>query len=61
VKWLIAMLLVSLTGCSQESDVDKCVDAQMKVYDEQYPKSSKEDRDQWRAGEYRACMQQPQR
>lgn len=49
------LIVVLLAGCSQKTDADRCVDAQMKVYDEQNPNVQRTDRDEFKAYAYRAC------
>jgi hypothetical protein len=49
-----------IAGCDRKTDVDRCVEAQMKVYDnnvknDPYSNSTEQDRDNARATAYLFC------
>ena len=52
---LIGALAALSVGCSQETDVDRCVDAGMKVYDADNPNATTHDRDSMKATWYIHC------
>lgn len=64
MKCGLIIALALLCGCSQKTDVDRCVEAQMKVYDNNnerlgpYKSSTEQDRDQAKATAYLFCRGQ---
>lgn len=52
----LLLLCFALSACQPKSDVDKCVDAATKVFNERNPHASSQDRDYFKARIYHWCM-----